>query len=199
MKKIVRTFLLAMLCLGLIAGCSKNSDASGETVIRTGAAPLLSERYNSIKELKTEAFDMVEVDVKSNESVLYHELGFTISTVEIISSLNGNFEQGQQIRIVQTGGRYEYTGKNPKIPKGQVIETTMMGIPVMAPSEKYFLFIKKYEGEVTNDAYRILGLFQGKFKIKDNDVIQNAPEEYKIKDYTKETIDKFKKIVKEIQ
>lgn len=198
MKKIISILVLSLFCLTYFTGCLKNNNIDKEN-IKVDSSLKINQIYNSVKDLKENSFDMVEVNVKSTESVMYKELGVTISTVKVKSSLKGKFKSGEQIRIIETGGKYKYTGNDSKIKHDQLIEQVCDGIPVMESSERYILFINKYEGEVTKNAYKILGVYQGKFKVDNDIVVQKSPEKYKIRDFTLENVDKFKQRINELK
>lgn len=52
--------------------------------------------------------------------------------------------------------------------------------PKVMQNEEVLLFIKKYEGPVIQNAYRIVGLVQGHFKLKDGQIIFKADEKSKM-------------------
>lgn len=174
MRRAANILLLVILCFTYFTGCSTgNKSGEGSEIQSSSQLRAAEDYFKSIKELKDRSLDMVEVSVVSDESYVYNALEVTVSTVEIKSSLKGNFQPGQQIRIIETS------------------------FGAMALSEQYFLFIKEYEGEAATDAYRVLGSFTGKFKIDKDYVIQNAPDEYKIKDYAIKSKAKFIELVME--
>ena len=52
--------------------------------------------------------------------------------------------------------------------------------PKVIKNEEVLLFIKKYEGPVIKNAYRIVGLVQGHFKLKDGQLISKTDQKSKI-------------------
>jgi hypothetical protein len=177
-KKVFKSIsLLCILSLFLVACANKTS---------VGGASNLEEHFQNFQELKNRASDIIQVSVIDNiETINYGEVTFTVSKAKVLLSSKGNLKEGDEIRLLETGG---------KMPDGQ--ELKFNGIPVMKPGEELFLFVEKYVGPVTKDAYIPIGVYKGKFEVKDNKVEQQAPNEDKLKDYQTVTRDIFKEKLK---
>lgn len=66
----------------------------------------------------------------------------------------------------------------------------------MQKGEHLILFMKPFVGPQVEGAYVPLGVWQGKFKVdKDGKVKQQAPDEYKLKDYKPMSKNKFIQII----
>lgn len=182
MKKVLRrtlTVLLVFLFTISIGACTNHEVTSGSTA-------KMSKIYKSIKELKDNAVEIVEVEVLENvKSIEYGKVPFTISKVKVISSLKGEQKSGDEIEILETGG---IIGGNP---------IYFDGVPVLQPGTNMVLFLYKYEGPVAENVYYPLGEYMGKFIIKDDKVEQQAVDEYKLKDYKVVNLEEFKEKVKE--
>lgn len=125
----------------------------------------LQENFDSLDKLKQRASAIVEVDVLKTETIVYDDMPFTISTAKVLSKVKGNVNEGQEIKLIETGGKYKLTGENPKEAKGQEVELSFEGIRVMQPADHLFLFIDEFVGPQVTGAYIPLGVYQGKFKV----------------------------------
>ncbi|PTM56822.1 hypothetical protein [Desmospora activa] len=109
--------------------------------------------YASVDEMKKDAELIVEGTTLSQETIRYEGVLFTASTIKVEKVLNGELQQ-EEITVLETGG---FDGKN---------HLTMEHNRVMDTSDRYILFLEKYEGSVVeNDAYVITGAYQGRFKV----------------------------------
>lgn len=146
----------------------------------------LSEIFYSVSELKEAAELIVVANVIHQETIVYAKVPFTISRVKILSTIKGSLKEGEEIKVIETGGKYNYTDDNSKKKKGEEVEVTFEGVRVMQPGENLILFMRMFSGPQMDDGYVPLGVFQGKFKInKDNIVEKQAPEDYAFTDYDK--------------
>ena len=146
----------------------------------------LQESFNNIEGLKQRASAIIEVDVINSETVVYKDIPFAISTAKVLSKVKGNVKEGQEIKLIETGGKYLLTGENPKEEKGKEVKFAFEGICVMQPGDHLFLFVDEFVGPQVKGAYVPLGVYQGKFKVEqDGKIRQQAPDDHKLTDYMK--------------
>ncbi|WP_144936850.1 cytochrome c maturation protein CcmE [Paenibacillus sp. 32O-W] len=125
----------------------------------------LSEYYSSIDELSQRADIIVQVEKTGGKSFKYEDVPFTLSQAKIQQSYKGSKPAGERIVILETGGIIHN------------IEYTFEGNKILRDKDRAVLFLKKYTGPVTNeDAYVILGVFQGKFKLGGKDGIIHSSD-----------------------
>ncbi len=145
----------------------------------------LAEHYKGLNELRVSASDILEVSVLDDtETIQYGGLPFTVTKAKVLSNHKGNPNVGDEVRFIETGGM---------MPSGQ--EMKFNGIPVMKPGENLILFAKEYVGPIAEDVLIPLGVYQGKFLIKDNRVEQQAPAEDKLIDYEVVTKELFEEMI----
>lgn len=148
----------------------------------------LAEDFKNLKELKKNSSVIIEVTVKESSQTTFGDVIFTISDIEVDNSLKGKYKRGEVLRLLETGG---ITADGD--------ELAFDGIPVVKPGEKYILFLEEYEGPITENAYVPLAVYQGKFKITGNKVVQQAPDKWKLKDFKEAEIGTFKNMIEEIR
>lgn len=158
----------------------------------------LSDVFNNMDQLKQKSSDIIEVNILDTETIVYNDMPFTISKAKVISKVKGKISEGEDIKLIETGGKYKLSGENPKEVKGQEVEWAFEGVRVMQPGEHLVLFVKEFVGPQIKDAYIPLGVYQGKFKVnKDGNVEQQAPSTHKLKDYvTPLKVEDFKEKLK---
>jgi hypothetical protein len=126
----------------------------------------LSKGYESISELANDADIIAEVEVTSSNTLSYYDVPFTVSNADLLDTYKGG-TTGTTINLLETGGIIDNQEYSPE------------GNDVLKENDKAILFLQKYEGPITNDAYVVLGVYQGKFKIdSDNNSLiapKNAP------------------------
>jgi hypothetical protein len=187
MRKTSQILILLTMILLSMTGCRSERGSTSTTVS-------LSEHYDTLNDLKHGATDIVEVEVLDNYVVVQGDMPFTISNLKILSTIKGEIPKDNKIKVLETGGKYVNSGENPKDKKGQEVDMKFGGISVMQTGEHLILFIKPFVGPQATDAYVPLGVWQGKFKVgKGNNgkVEQQAPDEYKLKDYKPVSISRF--------
>jgi len=187
-----KVFVLLTACLLLIISACGNNQQE----VKSGGPASLVHTYSTLNELTSDADEITEIKVISQETINYADIPFTISTVEVLSSLKGELKAGNTIRIIETGGEYTPLGKNGKELAKETFKFN--GIPVLKNKEHDVIFLEKFVGpQVEGESYVPLGVYQGKFKIQTNgELVQQAPEEEKLKDYKATTIDKFSEQLK---
>ncbi|KPV59667.1 hypothetical protein QJ48_09760 [Paenibacillus sp. A3] len=127
----------------------------------------LSESFKTVDELKQKADIIVEADVVKANSIKYNNVVFTLSDVVIKKTYKGHLQNNEYIKILETGGVYNN------------IEHTFEGQKTLKRQEKAILFLKKYVGPVTKDqAYTVLGVYQGKFNLDSSGNIVSKNLEY---------------------
>jgi hypothetical protein len=114
--------------------------------------------HDNVDDLKTDAELIVEIGVKDTETIIFSDVPFTLSSVKVKISYKG-LSPNKEITILETGGEineetFTFSHNDP-LKKGQ----------------KALLFLKKYNGPITEDSYVVLGVFQGKFKIKEDNFL----------------------------
>ncbi len=169
MRKPKRILALLTIVLLLMAGCRSESVAQSTTVC-------LSEHFDTLNDLKQGATNIVEVEVLDHYVVTQGDMPFTISNVKTLTSIKGDTKKDDKIKVIETG------------------DTSFGGINVMQAGEHLILFVKPFVGPQVTGAYVILGVWQGKFKVgkgSNGKVEQQAPSEYKLKDYKPVSLSKF--------
>ncbi|MBA2939136.1 hypothetical protein HZF08_12545 [Paenibacillus sp. CGMCC 1.16610] len=113
----------------------------------------LSESFSTVDELKQKAEVIVEVNISDAKAEKYNEVVFTLSNAEVKKIYKGELQNKTSINILETGGVHNH------------IEHTFEGEKTLKKQDTAILFLKKYNGPVTKEAYVILGMYQGKFKL----------------------------------
>lgn len=187
MRKRNKFLVIFIIVLLSVVGC-KNQSVNQSTTIS------LTENYDTIDDLKQCATNIVEVEVLDNYVVVQGDMPFTISNLKVLSTIKGDIIEGDNIKVLETGGKFITSGENPKDKKGQEVNMKFGGISVMQNGEHLILFIKPFVGPQVTEAYVPLGVWQGKFKVEKGNngkVEQQAPNEYKLKDYKPVGIGEF--------
>lgn len=127
-----------------------------------------SEIFNNVNELAESSPIVIVGQVKSDRK------SFEYSSVTF-------FESRIQVKDI-------YRDTEGKLNKNGTITLLQNDIyevdPVVKKGEKVLLFLKKYEGPVIADAYRIIGLYQGHYKVSNEGklVAVGNQKEHKLKD-----------------
>jgi hypothetical protein len=109
------------------------------------------EKYQSIDDLvKDTAVIVIGTVDGPNEELKYGENTFALTKFKIENTVRGTISD--TINIFQTK-----VSEDPFIKEG----------------DRMILFLKRYSGPVTNDAYRLMGLYQGQYKVEGASVIKN--------------------------
>lgn len=198
--KTARTFMLLMCCIvyvlfvgacGSQGGQESPSPSPSPSNLSKGGPGTLVKSYGTLAELAKDASEIVEIQVTSQETINYADMPFTISTVTVLKSFKGGHQEGDTMRIIETGGEF-----TPLDKQGDPLPTTTMkfnGIPVMQMDEHSVIFLNGFEGpQVTGEVYVPLGVYQGRFIVfAEGNVVQQAPDEEKVKDLQEMKIDPF--------
>ncbi|MCR2802316.1 hypothetical protein [Paenibacillus soyae] len=152
------TYLLITLCLIIIVALFLVSQISTKKVSRIDVSGDLSIIYNSVSEMEEDADLIVEVEVDNPNSFMYYNAAFTLSTAKIKKVHKGDLAL-KEINLLETGGIVQN--------KEFIFEQN----PVSKKKDRLLLYLQKYIGPIHNDAYVILGAYQGKFKMLDDKII----------------------------
>ena len=172
----------------------------------------LEKLYTTISDLENDSDIIIEGIVRKNNYSMYFGIPITISRVEVLDIYKNNeaaISKGETVNILEGGGIMSkesvikmFKDKFPDKPldeeKIKPMKYTNDGIPTLEPEEHVLIFAQKYNGPATNlVCYSVLGAYQGKFKITNNEIIHLVPTDIQIqfKDKVKtkqELIDKLK-------
>lgn len=165
MKKwLIVSSLIAIMAL---TGCMQNLDPEEHT--------------NKVNEIKNG--DAAQVEVFNS----FDELASHSPTVVIAQVTSDNIEfEYQRVNFVRTELQIESVHRdiNNELFKDSTITLLQSDVgdldPVVNKNEKVLLFLKKYEGPVINNAYRIVGLSHGHFKVNNGIFVSIADEKSNI-------------------
>ncbi|KPC74654.1 hypothetical protein ADL26_09430 [Thermoactinomyces vulgaris] len=154
-KRNAYTLMMTALGLLLVGGIYFSFVAPKE--VEVGVS--LDKQYSSVDEMKQEAQLIVEGTASTKQQgIRYQNMLFTVTDFHINKTIKGHADN-KTIRILETGG---FDGKN---------YLTVEGNKIMDKNQSYVLFLQKYQGSVTNqDAYVIIGAYQGKFAVDGNTI-----------------------------
>lgn len=142
MKKYLSITLIVIFMFN-ITGCS--------SIIKPQGSAKLALHFDNISEIAAEAQDIIECKITNEiEDFVYSDIEFIKTNVEVTDVLFGDqIKKGDKISILQTN----------------------MQEKVNLPSNKdAILFIEKYEGPVTEDAYIILGEAFGYMEVENGKI-----------------------------
>lgn len=130
--------------------------------------------YRDIAGMAEDADCIAEVTVQSSVVMLLDGFPRTHSLAKVVTALKGGLKEGAVIEVIEEGGRTD---------KGEAV----VGVPVMSTGSTYVLFLHQ-----SDDAWFIVGAFQGRFIVKEGYVFQQATEETKIKPYSPQKLEDFR-------
>lgn len=161
----------------------------------------LEKVYKNVSELKEDSDIIIEGIVEGTKSIVYLDSPRTISEVKVLDIYvndNNLLSKYQTIKIVEIGGILdkEYMLKNYKdkfhnVDQGKVkpAKAIIDGIPPMEQGQKVIIFARQGKGKmIEENYYAVVGVYQGKFLINDDNIIHTVP-----KDIEKQFEDKIKK------
>ncbi|CAH8717647.1 hypothetical protein M5W83_10635 [Paenibacillus thiaminolyticus] len=119
----------------------------------------LSVRYDTIQQLENDAELIVEAHAEKSKSFKHKSVIFTLSDVQVKQVYKGSVKPNEIIQVLETGGVYNN------------ILHTFDDNKAIRSGDNALLFLKKYKGPVAQDAYTVLGVYQGKFNIDSNGVL----------------------------
>lgn len=179
----------------------------GYEVVSYGAA--MVDNYENIEELTIDSQIVVKGIIESNEYVMYDGVIFTISELlihETISTDGQSFNNGDKIKVLQTGGIYEqvdvgadekeFTTEEDKAAfkehEGKKFEFTLEEVPVLKEDTETILFLQQYIGPLGEGLYVSIGDYQGRFIVESDNYIEPQSEEISSlegnKDFTMEEV-----------
>jgi hypothetical protein len=97
-----------------------------------------------------------------------------VIVVGLVASKNNEFTYGSEMTFALTEFKVE-TAVRGEIPDTvNILQTYAYEDPYLVKGDRMILFIKHYTGPLTQNAYRLMGLFQGQYKIDGNEVIKDS-------------------------
>ena len=143
--------LLGTLIVGaaLLFGYEKVSGERALTVVDTHAS--LVHDYTTVAELKQEADIIAEVQINQSQATKYKDLVFTISEAKVMKTFKGTVSDN--LNILETGGTFQDT------------KYMLNGNEAFSTGNKAIVFLERYEGPIAENAYVILGVYEGKFQM----------------------------------
>lgn len=109
----------------------------------------LAKEYTRIEDLKNDSEIIVEVRASEVKSFDHKNIIFTLTKAEVLNIYKG--QAVENINILETGGIQNNTNY------------TFFDNKVFEKNDTALLFLDKYVGPIVDDAYVILGAYQGKF------------------------------------
>lgn len=166
------------ICLGLITSLAIcvfiNYNSQPKVEVNNDSVLFsVDSKYRSDRDLIDKSDTVVEARVKSQSEIFEHKgVDFITSEVEVTNNINGTVLKGDNLKILQTVGDSE-------------------DVSILKKDKDYLLFLEKYTGPVTNEAYVVAGMTLGKLDIDGKSIILNdkQKENFKILD-NKNIIDK---------
>lgn len=134
--------------------------------VRADMQSSLVRSYHSLQAVTMDAELVVLARVVATEQRPFGHFPFTLASVEVTQTIKG--AAPTNLRVLQTGGT-SIPMKDGSIAEG---EATYQGVPVTRPGENYLFFLRTYKGPIASDAFIVLGEFQGKFKVGDDQRIK---------------------------
>ncbi|WP_042161075.1 hypothetical protein [Paenibacillus gorillae] len=126
----------------VIAVCLLSGCAAAKPVAEDSGPTSLVKSYRTMAELAEDAQQIVEIKADSQETIMYQQVPFTLSTVSVIKSFKRDHSQGDTIRIIETGGEY-----TPLDKQGKALSKTTMkfnGIPVLTRDGHEVIFLSAF-------------------------------------------------------
>lgn len=151
MKKLVFVILLSIF---IISGCTLSEQSNHADLV---------EIFSDINELMENSPIVVEaIATEKSEKFSYEDVTFYKTQLKIshlYRDFGGELLNKEQITLLQND-----IAEDPLVQQGQNL----------------LLFLKKYEGPVIEDAYRLVGLVQGHFTIENGKIIAKADDHFQI-------------------
>ncbi|MBI5948451.1 MAG: hypothetical protein HY875_09955 [Chloroflexi bacterium] len=123
--------------------------------------------YGTVGEISRAASGILVGRVMAVEYQSYSGLPFTVTSVLVMKSLKGTLQAGELATVVETGGIH--AGRSKLVPGafGEPREVGVEGVPVMKEGEHWLLFLigPSHVGPVSEGAYSVSGVFQGKLRL----------------------------------
>jgi len=141
-----KTLSMISLCMIIVSLC-----AFGFISCSSLGSVEMVDDYESIDDLIKDSPIIVIGTVDSdNNEFIYVEVPFALTTFKVETAIRGVVSNS--INILQTKSHED---------------------PFLKQGDRMILFLVKYEGSVTEDAYRLKGLYQGQYTIEGTRIIKN--------------------------
>lgn len=95
-----------------------------------------------------------------------------IIAIGTVDSSNNEIRYGE-VTFALTKFRVETTVRGAVSDTINILQTKISSDPLLKKGDRMVLFLVKYEGPITEDAYRMKGLYQGQYKIEGTKIIKN--------------------------
>jgi len=95
-----------------------------------------------------------------------------VTVIGTVDSGNDEFEYGE-VTFALTKFRVETTVRGTVTDIINILQTKVREDPFIKKGDRMILFLTKYIGLATEDAYRLKGLYQGQYTIEGNEVVKN--------------------------
>ena len=134
------------------------------TIILTSSSYASVIRYLSLEELCMNSTDVVEVKVLSTKSFYYGDKNprmYTSIRLRVLKTYLGNCKENEIIEIIQYGGT--------------INDKTIFQVdgPIFKVDQTSFLFLKEFVSEIWGRNYRVYGMAEGKFNIKEDKIYRD--------------------------
>lgn len=138
----------------------------------------LADDFQTVRDIARASEAIVVAKAVDSRSTVYGGIPFTILTMRVEQTLAGDIQKDAIIEVVETGGPLAGRSKEDGSP-GEAVEVAFEGVRVMKVGERWVLFLSAYDFEpVASGAYSVEGVFQGKFRIGDDErIVFTGPEE----------------------
>lgn len=188
MKK--KSLFIVFIAISMfLFGCAQNNkqtsvDTEGELMPVDYSLMDLANTYPTLTELSNDSTLIAEVNLNNKtDEITYGGADFIINDAEIIDVVKGDPSlKGSNINI---------------------LEVKSFSINRTKTTDHFILFFQKYDGPVTDDAYVITGVYQGKYNIDENNIISYDADKYNgevtfQKSVNQLTTDDFKNKIREV-
>jgi uncharacterized lipoprotein YehR (DUF1307 family) len=153
----LKKIIAALTIILLLIGCSKPNDQQ-QSSLNYGMLDV-ENVYDSVEEITDHSTLIVEVMLgNTSNEIEYGNTNFSKTNVTIKEVYKGDPEIN-----------------NSNI---DIIELSSINITKDKENGKFLLFLRPYEGPITTNAYVISGVYQGKFKISNNDELIYDADKY---------------------
>lgn len=158
MKKNIKKILIATSLLITFTGTYSVLKILGVPFYTQDFSVSVADSYVELDDLSTDSEIIARVGINSNDFFEFDEIPFTLSDANIIEVYKGSVSN-DTMSILETGGILEN------------VEYSVEGEKVLKEGDEAIIYVEKYEGPIKPeiDKYVIKGIYQGKYKIDDNE------------------------------
>ncbi|RAP78501.1 hypothetical protein [Paenibacillus montanisoli] len=153
------------ILLFVLSGCSSANETTSSSTnesVEQDVTPVdyslmdIETEYQSLKEIEQDSALVAVVKLTGNvKPIAYQSANFTLTEAEIQKVLKGKHDLHSKINL---------------------LEVSVFNLNLTKKSDKLLLFLKKYVGPITEDAYTIAGVYQGKFNVISNKVVYDGDD-----------------------